>query len=75
MREPARWKRALPFAPELPRTHGTVERLARRREEAGKDSHFRLADAVWGDLPDGHVLGKPVPLFPRIEAPTPAAGN
>ena len=29
----------------------------------------RLADAVWGGLPDGHVLGKPVPLFPRIEPP------
>jgi hypothetical protein len=27
---------------------------------------------VWGGLPDGHVLGKPVPLFPRIEA-APAA--
>ena len=23
-------------------------------------------------LPDGHVLGKPVPLFPRIEVPTAA---
>lgn len=28
-----------------------------------------LADAVWGGLPDGHVLGAPVPLFPRLEAP------
>ena len=26
-----------------------------------------LADAEWGKLPDGHQLGKPVPLFPRIE--------
>jgi len=26
-----------------------------------------LADAVWGGLPDGHILGKPTPLFPRIE--------
>ncbi len=24
--------------------------------------------ATWGGLPDGHVLGKPTPLFPRIEA-------
>jgi methionyl-tRNA synthetase len=31
-----------------------------------------LAEAVWGKLPDGHVLGKPTPLFPRIEVP-PAA--
>lgn len=25
-------------------------------------------DAKWGGLPDGHQLGKPSPLFPRIEA-------
>ena len=31
-----------------------------------------LAEAEWGKLPDGHVLGQPTPLFPRIEAP-PAA--
>jgi methionyl-tRNA synthetase len=28
-----------------------------------------LTEAVWGKLPDGHVVGKPVPLFPRIELP------
>jgi methionyl-tRNA synthetase len=28
-----------------------------------------LADAGWGGLKDGHVLGAPVPLFPRLEAP------
>ncbi len=28
-----------------------------------------LDDAQWGGLPDGHVLGTPTPLFPRIEAP------
>jgi hypothetical protein len=28
---------------------------------------FSLADAEWERLPDGHVVGKPVPLFPRIE--------
>jgi methionyl-tRNA synthetase len=27
----------------------------------------RLADAVWGGLPDGHQLGSPSPLFPRLE--------
>ncbi|MFL6503816.1 MAG: class I tRNA ligase family protein, partial [Candidatus Udaeobacter sp.] len=26
-----------------------------------------VADATWGGLPDEHRLGKPVPLFPRIE--------
>ena len=52
--------------------HGIFDQLAWKLDEAGKDSRFRLADAVWGGLPDGHVLGKPVPLFPRIEA-APAA--
>jgi methionyl-tRNA synthetase len=31
-----------------------------------------LAEAEWGKLPDGHQLGQPKPLFPRIEAPTAA---
>ena len=26
-----------------------------------------LADALWGGLPEGHRLGKPSPVFPRIE--------
>jgi methionyl-tRNA synthetase len=26
-----------------------------------------LANAKWGGLPDGHQLGQPVPVFPRIE--------
>ena len=26
-----------------------------------------LAAAQWGALPEGHQLGEPVPLFPRIE--------
>jgi len=33
------------------------------------DKSLSLADATWGGLPDGHVVGKPVPLFPRIEEP------
>jgi len=27
-----------------------------------------LSNASWGGLPDRHHLGKPVPLFPRIES-------
>ncbi|MEI6713716.1 MAG: class I tRNA ligase family protein [Verrucomicrobiota bacterium] len=30
---------------------------------------LRLEDAKWGGLPDGHILGTPTPLFPRLEAP------
>jgi len=36
-------------------------------ELSGKEERFSLADAEWGRLPDGHVVGKPTPLFPRIE--------
>ncbi len=32
------------------------------------DKPFALADAAWGGLPDGHILGQPTPLFPRIES-------
>ncbi|HEY4271336.1 MAG TPA: class I tRNA ligase family protein [Candidatus Udaeobacter sp.] len=28
---------------------------------------YKLSDAQWGAVPDEHRLGKPVPLFPRIE--------
>ncbi len=31
---------------------------------------YSLSDAKWGGLPAIHQLGKPVPLFPRIEART-----
>jgi hypothetical protein len=36
-------------------------------ELSGNEERFLLAEAEWGKLPDGHVVGKPVPLFPRIE--------
>jgi methionyl-tRNA synthetase len=29
---------------------------------------LNIAAAEWGGLPDGHSLGKPTPVFPRIEA-------
>jgi methionyl-tRNA synthetase len=39
------------------------------------DKPFSLAEAQWGGLPGGHQLGKPSPLFPRIEAEKPAGGE
>lgn len=41
-------------------------------DQLGVSGDFHLADTQWGGLPDGHQLGKPVPLFPRIELPTTA---
>ncbi len=33
------------------------------------DGPMTLAEATWGKLPDGHILGTPVPIFPRIQPP------
>ncbi len=64
---------AILISPVLPKAaNGIFDQLAWKLDEAGRESRFHLADAVWGGLPDGHVLGKPVPLFPRIEVPSPA---
>jgi len=36
------------------------------RAQLGWDGPVSLAETAWGKLPDGHQLGEPVPLFPRI---------
>jgi len=48
--------------------HGIFDQLNWKMELSGKEERFSLADAEWGRLPDGHVVGKPTPLFPRIES-------
>jgi len=59
---------AILISPVLPRAaHGICDQLNWKMELSGKEERFSLADAEWGKLPDGHVVGKPVPLFPRIE--------
>ena len=59
---------AILISPVLPKAaHGIFDQLNWKMELSGKEERFRLADAKWGGLPDGHVVGKPVPLFPRIE--------
>jgi len=59
---------AILLSPVLPRAaHGIFDQLNWKMELSGKEERFSLADAEWGRLPDGHVVGKPVPLFPRIE--------
>ena len=37
-------------------------------EQLNWDGRCTLEAAGWGALPDGHAVGAPVPLFPRIEA-------
>jgi methionyl-tRNA synthetase len=54
--------------PVLPKAaHEIFDQLNWKMELSGKEDRFSLKDAEWGGLPDGHVVGKPVPLFPRIE--------
>jgi methionyl-tRNA synthetase len=61
---------AILILPVLPQAaHGIFDQLNWKMELSGKEERFSLADAEWGRLPDGHVVGKPVPLFPRIEIP------
>jgi methionyl-tRNA synthetase len=59
---------AILISPVLPTAaHGIFDQLNWKMDLSGKEERFSLKDAEWGGLPDGHVVGKPVPLFPRIE--------
>ena len=52
---------AILISPVLPRAaRGIFEQLNWKAD-------FRLEDATWGGLSDGHTVGKPTPLFPRLE--------
>ena len=56
------------FSPVLPKAADRIfDQLNWKSELSGKEERFSLADAEWGRLPDRHVVGKPAPLFPRIE--------
>ncbi len=56
------------FVAGLPKAaHGIFDQLNWKMELSGKEERFSLGEAEWGKLPDGHVVGKPTPLFPRIE--------
>jgi methionyl-tRNA synthetase len=60
---------AILISPILPKAaHGIFDQLNWKMELSGKEERFSLKDAEWGRLPDGHVVGKPVPLFPRMES-------
>ncbi len=61
---------AILLSPVLPKAaQGIFDQLNWKMEEQGQETRFKLTDAQWGGLPDGHQLGQPTPLFPRIEAP------
>jgi methionyl-tRNA synthetase len=57
---------AILVSPVMPKAgHRIFDQLNWKMELSGKEERFSLADAEWGKLPDGHIVGKPVPLFPR----------
>jgi methionyl-tRNA synthetase len=61
---------AIIVSPMLPEAaHRIFDQLNWKMEPElhGKDRRFSLVDVEWGKLPDGHVVGKPTPLFPRIQ--------
>ena len=63
------------ISPVVPRAaHGIFDQLNWKLELSGKENRFSLGEAEWGRLPDGHLVGKPVPLFPRIETKAAPAG-
>ncbi len=64
---------AILISPVTPKAaHGIFNQLNWKMEPelSGKEARFSVADAEWGMLPDGHVVGRPTPLFPRIEITT-----
>jgi methionyl-tRNA synthetase len=67
---------AILISPVLPKAaHGIFDQLNWKMEPelAGQEARFSLVEAEWGKLPDGHFVGKPTPIFPRIEGPANAA--
>lgn len=59
---------AILISPVLPKAaHGIFDQLKWRMELSGKEERFSLKDAECYGLREGHVVGKPVPLFPRLE--------
>ncbi len=59
---------AILISPVVPKAaNGIFDQLNWKMELSGKEERFSLGDSGWGKLPDGHVVGKPTPLFPRIE--------
>jgi methionyl-tRNA synthetase len=59
---------AILISPVLPNAaHGIFDQVNWKMELRGKEERFSLGEAEWGKLPDGHIVGKPTPLFPRIE--------
>jgi methionyl-tRNA synthetase len=55
---------AILISPVLPKAaHRIFDQLNWKMELSGKEERFRLEDATWGGLPDGHVVGKPSHCF------------
>ncbi len=51
---------AILISPVLPKAAGAIF------AQLNWDGPMTLAEATWGKLPDGHILGSPTPIFPRV---------
>ena len=62
---------AILISPVLPRAaHAMFDQLNWKMDAPRDETRFHLSDATWDPekrLPNRHQLGKPTPLFPRIE--------
>ena len=59
---------AIGVSPVVPKAAQAIfDQLNWKTNLSGKEERFSLGEAEWGKLPDRHVVGKPTPLFPRIE--------
>jgi methionyl-tRNA synthetase len=52
---------AIMISPVMPKAAGAIF------EQLNWNGPFALNQAVWGQLPEGHQVGIPTPIFPRIE--------
>ena len=59
---------AILISPVMPSAaHRIFDQLQWNLQPTQKESRFQWHEINWGGLPDGHALGQPSPLFPRIE--------
>ena len=64
---------AILISPVMPKAaHAIFDQLNWKLDQAGNAERFKISEVIWSGesgIPDGHLVGKPVPIFPRIKAP------
>ena len=64
---------AILISPVMPKAaHAIFDQLNWKLDQAGNAERFKISEVIWSGesgIPDGHLVGKPVPIFPRIKVP------